>query len=148
MYQKVVLRIENKWYIHGIHFMFVFHVLHTATLRSVLEESRTVLGGKCITFNWPQVKFFYFLLFSNKCPRENLHKKIFYILSKCTCICGSSDSMYKITHNVSESMYDISVYILSKKCIRYSSRRCMLDILYWYRSRPSVFFEGMGGIPR
>lgn len=88
--------------------------------------------------------FFYFQINA----RGKIYIKIFYILSKCTCICGSSDSMYKITHNVSECMYDISVYILSKKCIRYSSRRCMLDILYWYRSRPSVFFEGMGGIPR
>lgn len=69
----------TMWYIHGIHFMFLFHVLHTATVRSVLDERRTVLGGKCLTFNWPQVKFysiFHFPLFLNKSPRENLHKNI------------------------------------------------------------------------
>lgn len=141
MYQKVVLRIENKWYIHGIHFMFVFHVLLTATLRSVLEERRTALGGKCITFNWPQVKFFLIFFYFQINARGKIYIKKYSIYYR-------NVHVYVGHHNVSECMYDISVYIFSKKCIRYSSRRCMLDILYWYRSRPSVFFEGMGGIPR
>lgn len=49
MYQHVVLCIKNKanafikekhltrWYIRGIHFMFLFHVLHTAALRAMRE---------------------------------------------------------------------------------------------------------------
>lgn len=136
-----------------VHSWYSFHVCIPCFTYSHLAFSvrgaQNSIGRKVYNIQLTSGKnFFYFLLFSNKCPRENLHKNIFYILSKCTCICGSSDSMYKITHNVSECMYDISVYIFSKKCIRYSSRRCMLDILYWYRSRPSVFFEGMGGIPR
>lgn len=139
-----------------VHSWYSFHVCIPCFTYSHLAFSvrgeQNSIGRKVynIQLTWGKIlqSFFYFLLFSNKCPRENLHKNLFYILSKCTCICGSSDSMYKITHNVSECMYDISVYIFSKKCIRYSSRRCMLDILYWYRSRPSVFFEGMGGIPR
>lgn len=49
--------------------------------------------------------------------------------------------MYKIVYNVTEYMYDIFVYILSKTCKRYSSRRCMKD------PDPPYFFKEWEGSP-
>lgn len=49
--------------------------------------------------------------------------------------------MYNIVYNVTEYMYDIFVYILSKTCIRHSSRKCIKD------PDPPQFFKELEGSP-